>query len=75
MTELSASTGTSTDELGQLVGGELNGGPDLAALDALQQLVPAPIQRNPALEVEGREGGSGAQTGVIEIIIQPPVED
>ncbi|HET8654056.1 MAG TPA: tetratricopeptide repeat protein [Longimicrobiaceae bacterium] len=75
MTELSASTGTSTNELGQLAGAELNGAQSLEALDALQRLVPEPIRRSPALEVEGREGGSGAQTGVIEIIIQPPVGD
>jgi tetratricopeptide (TPR) repeat protein len=73
MSSLSGSVSTTTNELAQLGGSELM----LAAmmvpgsLNDLQLLVPSPIRREPALEVEGKEGG-GTQPAIIEIIIHHP---
>lgn len=72
MSSLSGSASTTTNELSRLGGGELTlGAMDPTALADLQLLVPAPIRRDPALEVEGKEGGV-TQPAIIEIIIHHP---
>jgi TolB-like protein len=72
MRELSGSAAISTSDLSRLAGGELaTAGLDLASLDQLQLLVPSPVRRDPALEVEGVEGG-GKPPAIIKIIIRHP---